>query len=75
MGFREKNQLPFPHLQKWTFQKSSLMYQPSDEAEKEKAQFTFEVVSSVLQPCSEEWALRWNSTEARRPSFEFRVYT
>lgn len=37
MGFREKNQLPFPHLQKRTFQKISLMYQPSDEAEKEKA--------------------------------------
>lgn len=56
-GFQRENRFPPLYIQKLIFQKLSLMSQALDEAREEKPQFTGEVVSSVLQSHSDEWAL------------------
>lgn len=56
MGFKEKIDSPLP-IRKVIFQKMSLMYQLSDEAERKEAWFTFETVVPLLQSRSDEWAL------------------
>lgn len=56
--FQRENRFPtYPCLQKLVFQKISLVYQLSDEVEKEKSWLSSKAVFSILQSCSDEWAL------------------